>query len=176
MAAAWRGGAGEEAGDGRGWGAGAPGDGEVEREERVVQDRGGRGGGEFAGPLRAGAEQPHAGTTARQLAEDAHRLARVSHGILEARRGGIGADLDDRVEHQYRPGAVVADRGGELPASADAHAHRREPERLARDLGGIFAHDERALVEGALDPEQRTQQRGPAHGTGAPSTRVAMRS
>src|SRR2546427_5335970 len=39
-----------------------------------------------------------------------HRLARVSHGILEARRGGIGADLDDRVEHQYRPGAVVADR------------------------------------------------------------------
>src|SRR2546427_12549815 len=82
----------------------------------------------------------------------AHRLARVGHGILEARRGGIGADLDDRVEHQYRPGAVVADRGGGLPARADAHAHRRGPERLPRGLGGIFAADERGFVGGAPGP------------------------
>src|SRR3989454_1286457 len=95
--------------------------------------RGGGGAGEFVCPLRAAAEQPHAETTAGQLAEDAHRLARVGHGILEARRGGIGADLDDRIEHQDGPGAVVAGGGGELPTRADHYAHRREPERLAGD-------------------------------------------
>src|SRR3989442_7616309 len=48
---------------------------------------------------------------------------------LEARRGGIGADLDDRIEHQDGPGAVVAGGGGELPNRADRYAHRRDRPR-----------------------------------------------
>src|SRR5207245_912795 len=110
------------------------------------------------------------------LPENAHRSPRVGHGVLEARRGRVGTDLDDRIEHQHGPGEVVAGGGGELPARAGGHARRREAEGLARDLSGVLAHDERALVEGTLEPEQGAQQRRAAPGTGAPSTRVKMRA
>ena len=47
-------------------------------------------------------------------------------------------------------------------------------ERLARNFDRVFPHDERTLVHGALEHDEREQDSG--HGTGAPSTRVATRS
>src|SRR2546422_10745207 len=59
-----------------------------------------------------------------------------------------------------------------LPTGAGAH--RRQAERLTRDLDRILTDDEGAYVHRALEQEQREQER--RHGTGTPSTRVATRS
>ena len=69
---------------------------------------------------------------------------------------------------------VVADGGGERPPrAAKPDPSVGQPERLARDLGGVLAHGERALVERSLEGEQSDEQG--AHAA-LSSTRVAMRS
>src|SRR5207247_3489435 len=86
---------------------------------------------------------------AGELAEDPHGLAGIGDGVFQAHRVRIGAELDDGVEHYHRAGAVVADGGRERPAGhTGAGAHRRDAERLTRDLDRVFPNDQRASSTG----------------------------
>src|SRR5260370_31274554 len=108
----------KDARDGNGPGARLPCRREVEEENGVVEHDDARRSRKLARPLGATPQEPYTEPAVHELPEDTQRLAPLRNPVLEARRQRVGAELQNGVEHDDRPGAVLAPRAPPPPPPA----------------------------------------------------------
>src|SRR5439155_23453806 len=103
-----------------------------------------------------------------ERAEDALRLARIRHVVLEAQRQGVGSDLENRMEYDCGAAALESHRRGERPTGLPGTCAGREAKRFACDLDRVLADGEHAFVapRSRLEHEQGDERR--SHYRGAP--------